>query len=106
MRLRSSLKAAMVVLTLCALSLGAIAQEARRVLVKTTPVYPEVAKRLSLRGTVKIEITISADGKIKHANVIDGHPILVDAAFEALKECKYEPAKSETIVTVQFDFRP
>ncbi|PYT80690.1 MAG: hypothetical protein DMG40_12075 [Acidobacteria bacterium] len=43
---------------------------------------------------------------MKHANVIGGHPILVDAVLEALKKWKYEPAKGETTITVQYDFRP
>ena len=54
----------------------------------------------------KIEIVIGLDGEIKHTNVIGGHPVLVDAALDALKKWKYEPAKTESTVTVQFDFRP
>jgi protein TonB len=69
-------------------------------------VYPEIARRLALSGTVKIEITIGTDGEIKHTNVIGGHPILVNSALEALKKWKYEPAKTESTVLVQFDFRP
>jgi outer membrane biosynthesis protein TonB len=48
----------------------------------------------------------SEDGKVKEANVVGGHPILVDATLVALKEWKYEPAKAETNLTLTFDFRP
>lgn len=90
----------------CALSASVSAQETRKALSKPTPHYPEIAKRLNLVGTVKVEIVIGPDGKIKEANVVGGHPILVDATLVALKEWKYEPAKTETNATLTFDFRP
>jgi len=61
---------------------------------------------MNLAGSVKVEIVIGPDGKVKGANVVGGHPILVDATLVALKEWKYEPAKTETNVTLTFDFRP
>ena len=90
----------------CALSTVTSAQEARRVLSKPTPHYPEIAKHLNLVGTVKVEVNIGPDGKVKNINVIGGHPILVDATLVAVREWKYEPAKTETSVTLTFDFRP
>jgi len=61
---------------------------------------------MGLVGTVKVEIIIGPDGKIKNANVLGGHPILVNSTLDALKEWKYEPSKTETIATLTFDFRP
>lgn len=90
----------------CALSANVSAQETRKALSKPTPRYPEIAKRMNLVGTVKVEIVIGPDGKVKEANVVGGHPILVDATLVALKEWKYEPAKTETNATLTFDFRP
>jgi TonB family protein len=55
---------------------------------------------------VKIEVVIGADGQIKDTKVIGGHPVLVSSALDALKKWKYEPAKTETTATLQFDFRP
>lgn len=89
-----------------ALSANMSAQETRKALSKPTPRYPEVAKRMNLVGTVKVEIVIGADGKVKETNVVGGHPILVDAALAALKEWKYEPASGETNVTLTFEFHP
>ena len=82
------------------------AQAERRVIAKPVPIYPEVAKRIALKGTVKIEATVGENGEIKHTKVIGGHPVLVDAALETLKRWKYEPGKDETIVTIQFEFHP
>jgi|SRR5579859_1788512 len=106
MRLPKSAYGAILVAVLCALPSSSSAQEARKAVSKPSPVYPEIAKRMRLTGTVKIEIVIGMDGEIKHTNVIGGHPLLVDTALEALKKWKYEPSKTETTVTVQFDFRP
>jgi TonB family protein len=91
---------------LCAAAAGTSAQEARKAIAKPTPRYPEIAKQMKLVGTVKVEITIGPDGKVKSTNVVGGHPVLIDATLAALKEWKYEPAKSETAATLTFDFRP
>ncbi len=104
MRLTRSISAAILLFAIAAAS--ASGQEARRAVSKPTPRYPEVAKRLNLVGTVKVEITIGPDGKIKNANVLGGHPILVSSTLDALKEWKYEPSKTETVATLNFEFHP
>ena len=101
MRLTKSLCAAVL---LCGFAASASGQESRKAISKPTPRYPEIAKRLNLVGTVKIEITIGPDGRIKNTNVIGGHPLLINATLDALKEWKYEPAKTETLETLTFDF--
>ena len=102
MRLTKSLCAAIL---LCMFAASASGQEARKAISKPAPRYPEIAKRLNLAGTVKVEITIGPDGKIKNTNVIGGHPLLINATLDALKEWKYEPAKAETLETLTFDFK-
>jgi TonB family protein len=80
------------------------AQETRKVIANPTPTYPEVASRLHLAGVVKVQVTIAADGKIKEVKVIGGHPVLVDAVQEALKNWKYAPGSSETTALLVFNF--
>ena len=84
----------------------ASAQENRKVISKPDPAYPQIAKQMNLSGTVKIQITISPAGNVQHTDVIGGHPILVNAALDALKKWKYEPAKTESTTIIQFDFKP
>jgi TonB family protein len=84
----------------------AIGQETRKAVSKPMPHYPDIAKRMNLIGTVKVEIVVGQDGKVKGTNVLGGHPVLVDSALVALKEWRYEPAKAETTVLVSFDFKP
>ena len=103
MRLKQCLCAAVL---LCAAAASTSGQEARKAISNPTPRYPAIARQIRLVGTVKVEIIIAPDGKIKTTNVIGGHPVLVDATLTALKEWKYEPAKTETVATLTFDFHP
>jgi TonB family protein len=82
------------------------AQEGRKALSNPVPVYPEVAKKMRLTGTVKVQIVIGADGRIKEKNFIGGHPVLVSSVEETLKDWKYAPAGGETTTQLQFNFHP
>jgi TonB family protein len=82
------------------------AQESRKAVSNPSPTYPEVAKKLHLVGTVKVQIVIAADGRIKEKNFIGGHPILVNAVDETLKNWKYAPSGAETTTQLEFNFHP
>ena len=77
----------------------------RKVKSKTLPAYPELAKRMNVSGRVKIEVIITPDGKVRSTRVIGGHPLLVQACQDALKEWKFMPASEETTQVVEFDFK-
>lgn len=87
---------------LSALTLGA--QETRKVLNNPTPTYPETARQFRLSGVVKVEVVIAPNGQIKDVKVIGGHPLLVNAVEETLKNWKYAPASSETTATLSSIF--
>jgi protein TonB len=55
------------------------------------PVYPPLAKQARISGVVKLSAIISKDGTIQHLEVISGHPLLVPAALEAVKQWVYQP---------------
>jgi TonB family protein len=76
----------------------------RKVKTKTLPDYPELARQMNATGKVKIEATISADGKVTNTKVIGGSPLLVGAAQEALKKWRFEAAAKESVEVVEFDF--
>lgn len=76
----------------------------RKVKTKVMPAYPELAKRMSVTGKVKIEVVITQDGHVKSTRVIGGHPLLVQACQDAVKEWKFLPAPQETTQIVEFDF--
>ena len=82
----------------------ASAQESRKLITGPTPVYPEVARRMHLAGTVKVQVVIAPSGQIKDVKVVGGHPVLVNTVEETLKNWKYAPASSETTAALQFNF--
>lgn len=85
---------------------GAHAQESRKALNSPTPAYPETARRFRLIGVVKVQVLVAPDGQIKDVKVLGGHPVLVSAVQEALKNWKYAPANGETTVALEFSFHP
>jgi TonB family protein len=76
----------------------------RKVKSKMSPSYPELAKRMNVAGKVKIEVIITPDGKVRSTRVIGGHPLLVQACQDAVKEWKFYPAPEETTQVIEFDF--
>jgi TonB family protein len=76
----------------------------RKVKTRVTPVYPELAKRMNVAGKVKIEVIISPDGHVKSTRAIGGHPLLVQACQDAVKEWKFMPAPEESTQVVEFEF--
>jgi len=85
---------------------GAQAQESRKALNNPTPVYPETARQFRLSGVVKVQVLIAPDGQIKDVKVVGGHPLLVNAVQDTLKNWKYAPASNETTATLVFNFHP
>lgn len=55
------------------------------------PVYPELARRARISGVVRLQGIISREGVIQRLEVISGHPLLVPAALEAVKQWRYSP---------------
>lgn len=69
---------------------GGMVKEPRPIKV-VPPVYPPLASRARVTGTVVLEATLTAEGKVEEIKVISGHPLLVDAAIQCLKQWQYEP---------------
>ena len=76
----------------------------RKVKSKTAPLYPELARRMNVSGKVKIEVIITPDGHVRSTRVLGGHPLLVQACQDSLKEWKFFPAAEETTQIVECDF--
>jgi TonB family protein len=103
---------------LLALSVGVVAvfppfslaqeksEEARKILNRVIPVYPEIARRMQLSGTVKVEVVVAPDGKPKSTRPIGGSPLLVSAAVDALEKWRWAAAPQETKELVELSFHP
>jgi TonB family protein len=73
------------------------------------PVYPRVALAAHIQGDVLLRATISREGDITNLTVISGHPLLVNAALDAVQRWKYRPfwfkgklVEVDTVITVKF----
>jgi protein TonB len=55
------------------------------------PVYPPEAKQAHIQGVVQLSAIIAKDGTIQHLEVISGHPLLVPAAMDAVRQWVYQP---------------
>jgi periplasmic protein TonB len=73
------------------------------------PVYPPLAKQAHIQGTVVLAATISKAGSIENLQVVSGHPMLRQAALDAVRNWKYkptylngEPVEVETTINVNF----
>jgi TonB family protein len=84
---------------------GSAGQLERKPKVMVPPAYPELAKLWHLNGAVNVEIAIAKDGSVNVVKVIGGHPVLADAAVNAVKKWRYEPGAAET-KDIRFMFQP
>ncbi|MGH9787113.1 MAG: energy transducer TonB [Candidatus Acidiferrales bacterium] len=83
--------------------------QAAKVLNKVEPSYPPLAKNARIQGTVILEAIIAKDGSVQNLRVVDGHPMLVQAAVQAVQQWRYqptvlnnEPVEVETVIHVVF----
>jgi periplasmic protein TonB len=58
---------------------------------KVTPDYPKDALHQRIQGTVCLHIIVGTDGKVLQAEVISGHPLLAQAALDAVRRREYKP---------------
>ena len=58
---------------------------------RPNPIYPPLAKQARIQGMVRLEAEISKQGTIESLRVVSGHPLLVQAALDAVKQWRYKP---------------
>ena len=100
---RSHLAAGLFI-ALLSLALVAHADDAaRKIKSKVSPQYPELARKMNVSGAVKLELIVAANGLVKSVKPLGGHPLLIDAAENAVKQWKYEPGQEGTeVVEIRF----
>jgi TonB family protein len=76
----------------------------RKLLARVEPEYPEVLKRLSIGGTVRLQVTVSAKGNVENVELLGGNPILGEAAISAINQWVYAPSHSRSILDVSISF--
>jgi protein TonB len=84
-----------------------------RIVRGTSPAYPVLAKKARLGGTVVLEFIINEEGVVNSIKTISGHPVLAEAAIEAVRQWVYEPTLLNGVpipvistATITFELRP
>jgi protein TonB len=83
-----------------------------RLLSQPKPSYPALAKQARISGLVRLEAIIAKDGTIQQLRVVEGHPLLVQAALSAVQRWRYHPTNLNgvpvevaTTIDVHFSLR-
>jgi TonB family protein len=86
---------------------------AKFALKREPPEYPLLAKLNYIQGPVRVQVTVSKEGRVEEAHVVRGHPFLAVAALKAVRNWLFRPAKARpgpqefrTLVDVKFLLHP
>jgi protein TonB len=58
---------------------------------RVLPMYPPIARQARVEGTVVLAAVISKYGVIENLRVVSGHPMLQQAAIDAVQQWRYRP---------------
>jgi TonB family protein len=59
---------------------------------------------MGISGTVKVIAVVTPDGKVKSVEAAGGHPLLIQAAEEAISQWKFAPAGAESRELIELHF--
>jgi TonB family protein len=76
----------------------------RKLITRVKPDYPETLRRLSIGGTVRLQVTIAAKGNVENVQLLGGNPILGESAMAAVMQWVYAAGHSRTIAEVSVPF--
>jgi protein TonB len=65
--------------------------QAAKLVNKVQPSYPPLARQTRISGTVRLHAIIGKDGSVTQLEVMSGHPLLVQAALDAVRQWRYQP---------------
>jgi TonB family protein len=88
----------------CFVQAVAMQELSRKVIAKTVPSIPELARKMHLTGKVKVEIVINPAGSVTSARLVGGNPVFEKNAVDAVKQWKFEAAQKETKAVILLEF--
>jgi protein TonB len=76
---------------------------------KSMPIYPQIARTARVSGVVRLSAIIGTEGAIRELKIVSGHPLLVAAAVDAVRQWRYRPTllnnqPVEVITTIDVHF--
>lgn len=81
-----------------------LAEGGRKIKHQVQPAVPPIARQMGISGTVRLEIQIAADGSVKSAKPLGGHPLLIQSAEDAVRKWRFEPGSPSKQI-VEFNFQ-
>ena len=78
----------------------------RKILTRVAPQYPSLARSMNIRGNVRAVAFVAPNGTVKSVEVKGGHPVLAEAAQNALRKWKFEAASHGTYEIIEIRFAP
>jgi periplasmic protein TonB len=76
---------------------------------RVQPIYPVLARQAGITGVVVLHAIIAKDGSVSQLEIISGHPLLAQAALDAVRQWRYQPevlngdpVEVDTTITVNF----
>jgi TonB family protein len=92
------------VVCFCLFAVALLHADTRKSIKTVPPIYPAIAVKMRVEGTVKLDATIDPDGSVSDVKVVSGHALLVQAAVEAVKKWKYESGDGKSTQSVSVEF--
>ncbi len=78
----------------------------RKLNTRVEPEYPPTLRQLQIGGTVRLRVTISANGNVEKVELLGGNPILAETAIAAVKQWQYTAGRSRTVTELSIRFDP
>jgi TonB family protein len=75
-----------------------------KLLKKVIPAYPEILKKMNVSGTVKVSVTIAADGTVKDVEARGGNAIFIDSVAAAVRGWKFVPGERQRTADITVSF--
>lgn len=76
----------------------------RKIVSRVTPVYPELARKMNVEGSVKLLVTVAPNGIAKNVEAVGGSPLLVKAAEDAMYKFRWAAAAQESKELIEIRF--
>ncbi|HVZ18399.1 MAG TPA: energy transducer TonB [Terriglobales bacterium] len=76
----------------------------RKVIEKSDPSYPAIARKNHLTGTVKLRVVIGPEGHPRSVQAMGGNPVFVESATDSVKKWKWATTEHETTEVVEVKF--
>jgi TonB family protein len=78
----------------------------RKVISRSSPIYPDLARRMQMSGTVRVEVVVAPSGTVKSTKAVGGSPLLLKAATDAIAKWKWSSSPQESTELIELNFRP